>query len=65
MGIAKLKSAYNLLIFDPRGLGCETTFQGQIGWQNLIVAIWMQVKALANKGGLSFHWIKIFIVSLM
>ena len=24
MGIAKLKSAYNLLIISPRGLGCET-----------------------------------------
>ena len=22
--IGKLKSVYNLLIFDPRGLGCET-----------------------------------------
>ena len=24
MGIAKLKSAYNMLIIDPRGLQCET-----------------------------------------
>ena len=23
--VAKLKSAYNLLIIDPRGLQCETT----------------------------------------
>ena len=32
--IAKPKSAYNLLIIDPRGLQCETNLQEIIGWES-------------------------------
>ena len=32
--IAKLKSAYNLLIIGPRGLHCETNPQGITGWES-------------------------------
>ena len=31
---AKLKSAYNLLIIDPRGLQCETNLWESIGWKS-------------------------------
>ena len=31
---AKLKSAYNLLISDPRGLQCETNLQEIMGWES-------------------------------
>ena len=34
MRIAKLNSAYNLLIIGPRGLQCETTFQEIMGWES-------------------------------
>ena len=32
--IAKLKSAYNLLIIGPRGLQCETNLWEIIGWES-------------------------------
>ena len=32
--IAKLKSAYNLLIIGPRGLQCETNLQEIMGWES-------------------------------
>ena len=32
--IAKLKSAYNLLIIGPRGLQCETTLQEIMAWES-------------------------------
>ena len=32
--IAKLKSAYNLLIIGPRGLQCETTLLEIMGWES-------------------------------
>ena len=32
--IAKLKSAYNLLIIDVRGLQCETNFYEIMGWES-------------------------------
>ena len=31
--IAKLKSAYNLLIMGPRGLRCETNLWEIMGWK--------------------------------
>ena len=34
MRIAKLKSAYNSLIIDPRGLGCETNLWDIMGWES-------------------------------
>ena len=34
MRIAKLKSDYNLLIFYPRGLGCETNLWDIMGWES-------------------------------
>ena len=34
MRIAKLKSAYNLLIIGPRGLQCETNLQKIMGWES-------------------------------
>ena len=36
MGIAKLKSAYNLLIIGPRGLQCETSSHEIMGWNLLM-----------------------------
>ena len=35
--IAKLKSVYNLLIFGPRSLQCETNLQEVIGWESFDV----------------------------
>ena len=32
--IAKLKSAYNLLIIGPRGLQCEKNLQKIMGWKS-------------------------------
>ena len=32
--IAKLKSAYNLLIIGPRGLQCENNFYEIMGWES-------------------------------
>ena len=32
--IAKLKSAYNLLIMGPRGLQCETNLWEIMGWKS-------------------------------
>ena len=32
--IAKLKSAYNSLIIDPRGLHCETNLWEFMGWES-------------------------------
>ena len=32
--IAKLKSAYNLLIIGPRGLQCKTDIQEIMGWES-------------------------------
>ena len=37
MRIAKLKSAFNLLIIGPRGLGCETNEQEIMGWESFDV----------------------------
>ena len=34
MRIAKLVSAYNSLIIDPRGLQCETNLYDIIGWES-------------------------------
>ena len=34
---AKLKSAYNLLIIDPRGVQCETNLQEIMGWKSFDV----------------------------
>ena len=34
MRIAKLKSAYNSLIMDPRGLQCETNLWEIMGWKS-------------------------------
>ena len=31
---AKLKSAYNSSIIDPRGLQCETNLQDIVGWES-------------------------------
>ena len=36
-GIAKLKSAYNLLIIGPRGLQCKTNLKENMGWQSFDV----------------------------
>ena len=33
---AKLKSAYNSFIIDPRGLQCETNLQDIMGWEFLM-----------------------------
>ena len=33
MRVAKLKSAFNLVIIDPRGLQCETNLQDIMGWE--------------------------------
>ena len=35
--IAKLKSAYNLLIIGPRGLQCETNLWEIMGWKSFDV----------------------------
>ena len=35
--IAKVKSAYNLLIIAPRGLQCETNFYEIMGWESFDV----------------------------
>ena len=32
--IAKLKSADNSLIIDPRGMQCETNLQDIVGWES-------------------------------
>ena len=37
MRIAKLKSGYNLLISDPRGLGWETNLKEIMGWESFDV----------------------------
>ena len=34
MRITTLKSAYNLLIIGPRGLGCEATLLEIMGWES-------------------------------
>ena len=34
--IAKRKSAYNLLIIGPRGLGWQTNLQEIMGWESLV-----------------------------
>ena len=34
MSTANLKSAYNLLIIDPRGLKCETNLMNIMGWES-------------------------------
>ena len=34
MRIAKLKSAYNLLVIGPRGLQCETNLKEIMGWES-------------------------------
>ena len=34
MRIAKLQSAYNLLIIGPRGLQCETNLKEIMGWES-------------------------------
>ena len=33
MRTAKLKSAFNSIIIDPRGLQCETNLQDIMGWE--------------------------------
>ena len=33
-GIGKLKSAYNMPIFGPRGLQCETNLWKIMGWES-------------------------------
>ena len=35
--IAKLKSAYNLLIIGPRGLQCETNLWEIMDWESFVV----------------------------
>ena len=37
MRTAKLKSAYNSLIIDPRGLQCETNLKAIMGWESFDV----------------------------
>ena len=34
MSTAKLKSAYNSFIIDPRGLQCETNLYNIMGWES-------------------------------
>ena len=36
MRITTLKSAYNLLIIGPRGLGCEANLLEIMGWESLM-----------------------------
>ena len=64
--IAKLKSAYNSLIIDPRGLQCETNLN-IMGWESYVVSfdLWppsFKVKQwFTGFGELSFRWIQICI----
>ena len=51
---AKLKSAYNSLIIDPRGLQCETNLQDIMGWELLMLdlSFWPLLQ-----GQTIVHWI--------
>ena len=67
--IAILKSAYNLIIFDPRGLQCETnnrkSWAGNLlMWFDLTFCPSFKVKRWFSVfGELSFWWIQICIGS--
>ena len=52
--IAKLKSAYNSFIIDPRGLQCETNLQDIVGWESSDVRfdIWPLLQ-----GQTMVHWL--------
>ena len=52
--IAKLKSAYNLLIIDPRGLHCETNLQDIVGWEfsDVLFDLWPLLQ-----GQTMVHWL--------
>ena len=52
--IAKLKSAYNLLIIGPRGLQCETNLQDIFGWESSDVRfdVWPLLQ-----GQTMIHWL--------
>ena len=71
MRTAKLKSAYNSLIIDPRGLQCKPTYR--ISWAgNLLMLLELtfgpsfKVKQwFTGFGELSFWWIQICMGSLM
>ena len=41
MRIAKVKSAYNLLIIGPRGLQCEIKLQKIMGWESSDVIFYL------------------------
>ena len=52
--IAKLKSAYNLLIIGPRGLQCETNLQDIFSWESSDVRfdVWPLLQ-----GQTMIHWL--------
>ena len=54
MRIAKLKSAYNLLIINPIGLQCETNSYKILGWESSDVRfdLWSLLKGQAV-----VHWL--------
>ena len=71
--IAKLKSAYNLFVIDPRGLQCETnSYTHTKSWARNLPMLDLtfgpssKVKRwFTGFGELSFWWIQICISSLM
>ena len=70
MKIAKLKSLYNSLIIDPRGLQCETNSYEILGENFLMLNLtfdpFFKVKQwFTGFGELSFRWIQICIGSPM
>ena len=72
MRIAKLKSAYNLFVINPRGLQCETNSYEILGRESseleleLIFGPSFKVKRwFTGFGEFSFQWIQICISSLM
>ena len=71
MRIVILKSAYNLLIIDPRGLQCETNLQEIMGFKFSVVVRFKRWPLLQGQtwftdfGELSFRWIQLCIGSPM
>ena len=52
---AKLKSAYNSFIIDPRGLQCETNLQDIMGWESSDVDSFNLGPLL--QGQMIIHWL--------
>ena len=69
--IAKLKSAYNSLIIDPRGLRCETNLLEIMGWKfflwsDLTLDPSFKVKRwFTGFGELSFWWIYVLLLNIL